>query len=209
MDLYIFDFDDTLYAYDHGKRLPALSRVTGLSQYQLASKWWADGYERAAENGAYQSAEEYLEAFAHVTGAPLTLAQWQWCRAQAMSRIDDAIAALRRAARLGVVSLLSNNPVPFRDSLPILAPDVAAVLGENNLISADLGARKPDERAYTRALDRYGVSPEQAFFADDSAANVAGAHVIGITAFHFTTINGVSDTAGLEHSIDEFAHRNG
>ncbi len=208
MDLYLFDFDDTLYAFDHGKRLPALSHITGVSQYQLASRWWTGGYERTAESGAYSSTDEYLDAFAKVTGAPLTLAQWQWCRAQAMSRIDGAVAALERAVTLGVVSLLSNNPVPFRDSLPTLAPDVAKILGKNNLISADLGARKPDERAYVRALDHYGVAPENAFFADDSPSNVAGATLVGMTAFHFTTVNGVSDTDGLARAITDFAGRN-
>ncbi len=208
MDLYLFDFDDTLYAFDHGKRLPALSHVTGVSQYRLANLWWAGGYERAAENGTYPSAEAYLNAFSDVTGARLTLTQWQWCREQAMSRIAGAVAALERAASLGIVSLLSNNPVPFRDSLPVLAPDVAKILGNNNLLSADLGARKPEARAYVRALEHYGVLATNAFFADDSPSNVAGAKRLGMTTFHFTTVNGVSDTIGLARAIDEFAHRN-
>lgn len=208
MDLYLFDFDDTLYAFDHGKRLPALSRVTGVSQYQLACRWWSAGYERAAENGEYTSTAEYLEVFAEVTGARLTLAEWQWCRAQAMSRIDGAVVTLEQAASLGVVSLLSNNPVPFRDSLSTLAPDVAKILGKNNLISADLGARKPEESAYTRALDHYGVPPENTFFADDSPSNIAGAKLIGITTFHFTTENGASNTDGLARAVANFANRN-
>ena len=56
MDLYFFDFDKTLYAYDMMRRLPALSRITGASQYHLAKSWWAAGYEARAEAGAWRTA---------------------------------------------------------------------------------------------------------------------------------------------------------
>ena len=77
MDVYFFDCDKTLYDYDFHKRLPKLAELGGVSQYRLASSWWAGGHERAAEIGEYATSEEYLEAFAEVTGARLTLAQWQ------------------------------------------------------------------------------------------------------------------------------------
>ena len=75
MDLYLFDFDKTLYGYDFHRRLPALSRATGVSQYDLASKWWAAGYEARAESGEWPDADAYLEKFAEITGATLTAAE--------------------------------------------------------------------------------------------------------------------------------------
>jgi FMN phosphatase YigB (HAD superfamily) len=187
VDLYLFDFDKTLYAYDFRKRLPELARLGGVSQYHLASTWWAAGFERRAEAGEWPTAEAYLAEFGRVTGAWLTLEQWADARSLAMTRIDGSVAALRRAAALGTVSLLSNNPAPFAEALPRLAPDVCAILGDNRLVSAQLGVRKPDRRVYELALARYGVSPADAFMADDSAANVAGALEAGIHAHHFTT----------------------
>ncbi|MDQ1543948.1 MAG: glucose-phosphatase, partial [Actinomycetota bacterium] len=68
MDLYLFDFDKTLYAYDSRKRLPALSRISGLSQYHLAKTWWAAGWEVRAELGEFPTADAYLDRFAEVTG---------------------------------------------------------------------------------------------------------------------------------------------
>ncbi len=54
MTLFFFDFDKTLYAYNFRKRLPELSRLTGVSQYQLAKSWWAGGYEKRAESGEWR-----------------------------------------------------------------------------------------------------------------------------------------------------------
>ena len=187
MDLYLFDFDKTLYAYDFRKRLPELARLGGVSQYHLASSWWAAGYERRAESGEWPTADEYLAEFARVTGATLTLEQWADARSLAMTRIDGSVAALRRAASIGTASLMSNNPSVFGAALPRMAPDVAAILGENVLLSAGLGVRKPDPSVYVLAMQRHGAYPQNTFFVDDSAENVEAAAEIGIYTHLFTT----------------------
>ncbi|MGN7800584.1 HAD family hydrolase [Leifsonia sp. 22587] len=208
MDVYFFDCDKTLYDYDFHKRLPKLAELGRVSQYRLASSWWAGGFERAAEIGEYSTSEEYLDAFAEVTGARLSLAQWQEARKAAMTPIPGAIAALHEAAGLGTVSLLSNNPIPFKDSLPVLTPEIVDVLGGNDLVSAVLGARKPERRIYTRALGRYGVKPEDAILFDDSIANVEGARETGMHAYHFVKRDdGTFDTDGMRDAIHAFANR--
>jgi glucose-1-phosphatase len=207
MDVYFFDCDDTLYAYDFRQRLPMLAKLTGLSEYHLASTWWADGYEHAAESGEFTSSEEYLAAFSEVTGAHLTLEQWQIARKSAMTPIPGSIAAMKRASELGTVSLLSNNPIPFKDSLPLLTPEIWTTLRGNDLVSAVLGARKPERRIYTRALGRFGVQPADAILFDDSAANVDGAIKAGMHAFQLTRTNGIFDIDGLNAAIDAFANR--
>lgn len=206
-DVYFFDCDKTLYAYDFRRRLPTLAALTGASQYHLANTWWVGGYEAAADEGEYPSTEEYLLAWKEVTGTTLTLEQWQIARAAAMTPIPGSIAALTRAATLGTVSLLSNNPIPFRDSLSVLAPEIFTILRGNDLTSAVLGAEKPERRIYTRALGVFGVLPENAILFDDSLANVEGARRVGMHAFHFTEKGGVHDVAGLNTAIDAFAGR--
>jgi putative hydrolase of the HAD superfamily len=208
MDVYFFDCDKTLYDYDFHERLPKLAELGRVSQYRLASSWWAGGHERAAEIGEYATSEEYLEAFAEVTGAHLTLEQWQVARKAAMTPIPGAIEALHEAASLGTVSLLSNNPIPFKDSLPVLTPEIVDVLQNNDLVSAVLGARKPERRIYTRALGRFGANPGDAILFDDSLANVEGAREAGMHAFHFTkNDDGSFDTDGLRQAIHDFAER--
>jgi HAD superfamily hydrolase (TIGR01509 family) len=208
MDVYFFDCDKTLYDYDFHRRLPRLAELGGVSQYRLASRWWAGGHERAAEIGEYATSEDYLEAFAEVTGAKLTLEQWQDARKAAMTPIPGAIDALHEAAQLGTVSLLSNNPIPFRDSLPVLTPEIVDVLQGNDLVSAVLGARKPERRIYTRALGRFGIPPSDAILFDDSEANVAGAREAGMHAFQFTRLDdGGFDVTGMVDAMHAFAGR--
>jgi glucose-1-phosphatase len=205
---YFFDLDKTLYAYDFRKRLPALAELTGSSQYHLASSWWGGGYEARAEIGEWATADDYLDAFAEVTATRrLALEEWASARARAMTRIEGSVAALRRAAELGGVSLLSNNPAATAAALPILVPDVVEILGENLLVSYQLGARKPGAEVYRRALDHYGVAAENAFFADDSAANCEGARAVGMTAHHLVEVNGEFQTDALLADVEEFAAR--
>ncbi|HEX4442671.1 MAG TPA: HAD-IA family hydrolase [Galbitalea sp.] len=204
MDLYLFDFDKTLYAYDFRRRLPALSRMSGVSQYHLAKTWWAGGYETRAELGEWASAQDYLDKFAEVTGARLTLDQWCEARHEASTPNAGVVDALRFAATLGTVSLFSNNPPPFIATLAKMAPDVAAILGDNVLVSCEIGIRKPDPKAYLAALKHYGAVSTEAFFVDDSAANIAGAEADGITSFQYTD---ASDVPALDAAIRAFAAR--
>lgn len=212
MDLYLFDFDKTLYAYDSSKRLPAQARLGSVSQYHLAKTWWAAGFEREAESGRWPTASEYLDEFARVTGARLTLDQWIEARRAASTPLPGMIDQLRHAATLGTVSLLSNNPSPFGEALPIMAPDVADVLGDNVLVSYRLGVRKPSPEIYRLALDAYGADARDTFFVDDSLSNVEAAASIGITTHHFTgdRDNAVSLTqaiAAVGEAIDRFSSR--
>jgi len=108
---------------------------------------------------------------------------------------------VRRAASLGTASLLSNNPSVFQAALPIIAPDVAEALGDNVLVSAGLGVRKPDARIFQLAMERYGSDPEHTFFVDDSAENVEGAAELGIWTHLFTT------PELLDEAITSFSQR--
>lgn len=45
---------------------------------------------------------------------------------------------------------------------------------------------KPDPAIFTLALDRFGLTPGEAVFVDDNAANVAAAAAMGIVALPFT-----------------------
>jgi FMN phosphatase YigB (HAD superfamily) len=205
--LFFFDFDKTLYAYDFRMRLPALSRITGASQYHLARSWWAGGFERRAEAGEWRTPDEYFAQFERVTGGRLDLEGYRESRALASTAIPGSVEALRLASTLGTVSVLSNNPSPFGASLPLLAPDVVALVGDNVLVSCDLGVRKPDPEAYRLALTRFGATADETFFADDSAENIAGAASIGITGHRLAYVDGVPQVHDLHDAIVAFAGR--
>ena len=208
VDLYFFDFDQTLYSYDFRMRLPAISLITGASQYHLAKTWWAGGYEARAEAGEWPTSGEYLAEFQRVTGSCLTLENWQEARALASTAIPASVEALRRASTLGTVSLLSNNPSPFAESLPLLAPDVTAIVADNRLVSCQLGIRKPDARLFELALAHYGARAEDTFFVDDSAGNIEGARAVGIHCHQLRYLNGAPQTDALDAAITHFTNRN-
>ena len=208
MDTYFFDLDRTLYAYNFRYRLPELARLSGVSQYQLASTWWSGGFEIRAETGEWPTAQAYLDEFASVTGGRrLSLEEWASARALSMTRIDASVAALRRAAERGTVCLLSNNPSPLGEALPQLAPDVCEIMGGNILVSYMLGIRKPAPELFMRALDRVGATAENSFFVDDSLANVEGARSVGITAHHLDYLGEVPQTDSLMPAIEAFGER--
>jgi len=208
VDLYLFDLDKTLYAYDFRRRLPELARISGASQYRLAKLWWAAGREERAEAGEWPTVDGYLDEFARVTGGRrMSLEQWAAARALAMTRIEGSIGALRRAAQFGTVSLLSNNPAPLFAALPCLAPDVAEILGSNVLVSFLLEARKPSAVLFERAMAHYGASPENTFFTDDSLENIVGARAVGITAHRLDYVGDTPQTDELMIAVEAFASR--
>ena len=53
-------------------------------------------------------------------------------------------------------------------------------------ISGLEGVAKPDPRFFERALERFGLSPGEAFFIDDKEANVEAARRVGLRATVFT-----------------------
>ena len=59
------------------------------------------------------------------------------------------------------------------------------------VVSGDEKMIKPDPAIYHLALARFGLTTGDAFFIDDSAANVASAAAIGIHAHHFRDSDGL------------------
>ena len=53
------------------------------------------------------------------------------------------------------------------------------------IISAEVGALKPEPKIFQIALKQFGVSPHEAVFVDDFYANVEGCEKVGIKGIHF------------------------
>src|SRR5690606_5716949 len=53
------------------------------------------------------------------------------------------------------------------------------------VLSGEVGVAKPDPSIYRLVCERNGIAPADAVFLDDSPANVAGAHAVGMAAFLF------------------------
>jgi len=53
------------------------------------------------------------------------------------------------------------------------------------IISAEVGAMKPDPKIFQIALDAFGVKPKEAVFVDDVYANIEGCEKVGMKGIHF------------------------
>ena len=203
MLLFIFDMDEVLYGYNWQQRMAGMTELTGLSLDRLRELWWHEEGEMAAEAGGFATAEVYLAAFNEAIGVEVSEADWVRVRGGAMEPWRDSIAAVRRAAELGQVTLLTNNGPMTGKHLHQLAPELVAVFGDHLFTSSDYGARKPEPEVFRSVLDRYGISAQNTFFADDMLENINGALSVGITAHHFT------DAPSLLAAIEEFAAARG
>lgn len=54
------------------------------------------------------------------------------------------------------------------------------------VVSGRVGLKKPDPAIYQTLFERYDITPEEAFFIDDSARNIAAAAKTGLHVWHFT-----------------------
>jgi glucose-1-phosphatase len=199
--LFIFDMDDVLYDYDWRTRMAGLTAITGHSLGRLRELWWHTGGEWAAEAGFYTTGEEYLAAFEKALGVEIGESEWVRVRGAAMTPRPEALDAVRRAAELGEVTLLTNNGALTAKHLRALAPELIELFGDHMYTSSDYAARKPDPLVFERVLERYGREASEAFFVDDMPENIAGAASIGITAHLYRS------APALREAIEQFALR--
>jgi epoxide hydrolase-like predicted phosphatase len=101
----------------------------------------------------------------------------------------DYIRSLKKRYRTG---LLSNAFSDLRKRL-VEGWKIANAFDEI-LISSEVGVTKPDPRIYHIALERFGVTADEAVFVDDFLHNVEGARSVGMHAIQFRN----SDQTRLE-----------
>ncbi len=197
--LFVFDMDDVLYQFDWRVRVDGLTALTGHDLDELRRRWWDTGGEEAAEAGAYPDGAAYHAAWVAAMGVDVPVQAWVANRRSAMTAWPDSIAAVRRAAELGQVSLLTNNGPLVHEYLPELAPEIAGLFGDHLRTTSYYGARKPDPAVFRAVLAAYDAAPDDLFFADDLDENVRAAQSVGITGHLFTS------GAAMLAAIDAFA----
>jgi putative hydrolase of the HAD superfamily len=89
------------------------------------------------------------------------------------------IRSLRPRCKTGLISNAWN------DLLEYIVENKFEDAFDSMVISAEVGVAKPKAEIYQIALDRLGVSPNEAVFVDDSPENVEGARAVGMSAIHF------------------------
>ena len=184
MKIFLFDIGNVLVNYDLNTLYAKLSADAGVSE--LSPQDWK--MHDAAERGEISDAQyvDYLNKTYRMNWSVETLIQiWQ-----DTFRIQETGRALfLKAIERGIpVYTLSN----------IADHHIAAIErnwpgffdGATGLFySYKVGARKPDQEIYRRALNALQTPAEQCFFIDDLADNVAAARAAGINAVQFVPEN--------------------
>lgn len=180
----IFDMDDVLCRYDLGRRLRALSRLTGQTPRDIRAAIWDSGFEDAADSGGYPDPDQYLAEFGKRIGHQLSRADWVAARREAMQPWPDMLALARTIGTQVRIAIYSNNGPLTKASLPEMFPAVCEVFAEH-YHSFEFGLKKPDPRSFDRLMERMGTEPSRCWFIDDKKSNVVGARMAGLTGHHF------------------------
>ncbi len=91
----------------------------------------------------------------------------------------DYLRSLRGKYKTG---LISNAWGDLRDFIVREKFDDAF---DKMIISAEVGAAKPEPKIFQIALEQFGVKPNEAVFVDDFLINIEGCEKVGIKGIHF------------------------
>jgi glucose-1-phosphatase len=189
--LVAFDLDGVLYDFHPARRLACIAELSGKDPAWIKATIWDSDFERSAEAGAFATGEAYLQAFNRLLGFALTREQWVMARRLAMSPRPEMLALLKALQPRVQLAVLTNNGMLLRETLPDLAPELHALLGDHMHVTAAFGVRKPDPLVYTRLVERYGCAPSAALFIDDDQGNVDGARKAGLGGLLFRGVEEV------------------
>ena len=182
--LVIFDMDDVLCHYDLGRRLRALSQISGKTPRDIRAAIWDSGFEDDADSGGYPDADVYLAEFSYRIGHTITRQQWIAARRESMIASVDVLTLAESIATAARIAIYTNNGPIVKSSLDELFPEAAAIFKER-YCSYEFGTKKPDPQSFTKLLAKISVAPADTWFIDDKRSNVQGARLAGLKAHHF------------------------
>jgi HAD superfamily hydrolase (TIGR01509 family) len=160
-----------------------LAERLGMSYEELAKAVFENESSLRASLGAISPQEHWADVIQRL-GLPPSEADSVRQEFFAGDTLDlDLINFLRSLRPKYRIGLLSNAWSDMREYLISQKIDDAF---DQLIISAEVGIMKPDARIYQLALEKLGVTPDQAVFVDDSIVNIEGARAVGMYAIQFT-----------------------
>ncbi|MEP7174141.1 MAG: HAD-IA family hydrolase [Aestuariivirga sp.] len=199
--LVIFDMDDVLCHYDLGRRLRALSQISGKMPRDIRAAIWDSGFEDDADSGGYPDADVYLAEFSYRIGHTITRQQWIAARRESMIPSSDVLALAEAIGKVSRLAIYTNNGPIVKSSLDELFPEAAAIFKER-YCSYEFGTKKPDPHSFTKLLTAIKISPSDTWFIDDKRSNVQGAKLAGLKAHHFRSYEALAkDVKSMGYEI--------
>ena len=197
IEAFIFDMDDVLCTYDVGRRIEALSGLSGRSAAEIHAAIWQTDFLDRADRGDF-SADDFLEEFGRRLGYPLTRAEWVEARRLSMVPDQAMLELVKDLGQNHQLALLTNNDRLLAETLDALFPALRPLFGKHLYVSAELGLAKPDPEIFRAVCKRLDVKTEAAFFIDDLAVNVAGAQEAGLDGYVFAGYSGFREAISIK-----------
>jgi putative hydrolase of the HAD superfamily len=176
----IFDMDDVLCRYDLGRRLRALSLISGKTPRDIRAAIWDSGFEDDSDAGGYPTGDAYIAAFAQRLGYPISRAQWIAARRESITPWPDALAVAAEIAAANRAAIFTNNGPLMKEALHEIFPEAAGLFGKDIYCSCEFGRKKPDPESYRLLLAHLGIDAREAWFTDDKKSNIEGAVIAGL-----------------------------
>ena len=193
--------DDVLCHYDLGRRLRALSQISGKMPRDIRAAIWDSGFEDDADSGGYPDADVYLAEFSYRIGHTITRPQWIAARRESMIPSSDVLALAEAIGKVSRLAIYTNNGPIVKSSLDELFPEAAAIFKER-YCSYEFGTKKPDPNSFTKLLTTIKISPGDTWFIDDKRSNVQGARLAGLKAHHFRSYEALAkDVKSMGYEI--------
>jgi FMN phosphatase YigB (HAD superfamily) len=185
----LFDMDGVLYAYDRAHRLELLSSALDVSADEIHEKIFASGLEDDHDWGRI-GVEDYIAEIGRRLNCDVTLRQWRAARKWAMAPEPEMLDLAKQLSARVQVALMTNNGRFFADAADELAPELREVFGERMYFSGVLGCGKEDAATFGVLMADLGWQAASTLFVDDDPFYIAAACEAGLTAHHFSDVDG-------------------
>lgn len=182
----LFDLDGVLRHFDdeqissieleHGLKLGSVSRAA--FQSQLLN----------SVTTGLMSRERWIEAVGAELGNVQAARDWGALRPVADGRMLELVDLLRGQGLIVAILTNGTNTIPEE-----LEEQGIGIHFDRVFNSADIGAAKPDLRAFKHVIDELDVTASEIFFTDDSPGKLVGAQELGMPTHHFQNIKGLRE----------------
>lgn len=177
----IFDIGNVLFPIDFDEAFRAWGKLTGLSFEQVKTRFQFDEVHKAYERGE-QTREEFRIHVCGLLGKDMSQKEfengWNALLLEEHPEMPSLLVKLKEKYRLYALS--NTNPIHI-DLFEIKYKELIGLL-DQAFYSSDIGAIKPEPKAFAKVLEAISLEKEDVVFFDDYPNNVAGAQQFGIQA---------------------------
>jgi len=191
---YYFDMGNVVLPFSHERMAEQMARVAGVDR-RLAWRVLFDqgGLEWAYERGELPR-EEFYGRFCGAVEARAGIDELEAAGSDIFTLNAPLVGLIGRMAASGCRLGILSNTTPSHWEHCTRRFGVLTTMFSVSALSYQIGAMKPDPKAFAAAARLCGAPPERIFFADDRADNVAAARAAGWDAVLYESVSQLNST---------------